>query len=68
MLIYLFKEKREVKGYWLFLWLIYPNCLVSTYVIPSKPGFEFFLKDSNKVGLFLGPINIKLKKNKLKKR
>ena len=37
----------------MFLRLMCPNCLAPSHVVLSEPGLEFFLKESNKVGLFI---------------
>ena len=51
-----------------FLQLVRPNCLAPSCVIPPEPGLESFSKKPNEVGLFWGPVSIKLDKDRLEKR
>ena len=52
-------------GYQLFFWLMRPNCLVPSCVIPSEPGLEPFSKKSNKVGLFWSSASLELNRLKI---
>ena len=48
--------------------LVRCNCLAPSCVVSSEPGLESFSKESNKVRLFWGPVNIKLDKDGLERR
>ena len=65
MLIYLSEDRRRLKAVNRFLRLVHPNCLASSCVVLSEPGLESFLKQSNEIGLFWGPISIRLDKDEL---
>ena len=42
-----------------------PTCLALSCVVPSELGLVSFSKESNEVGLFWGPVSIKLDKDEL---
>ena len=50
-----FSEDGSLEAINCFLRLVRPNCLVSSYIVPSEPGLESFSKESNEVGLLPHP-------------
>ena len=59
-LFHISEEGEGAGGYQLLTRLMCPNCLIPTCVVLSEPGLESFLKESNGVGPFWGPVSIKL--------
>ena len=71
ILIYLSEDRGRLEAIYRFFRLVHPNCLVFFCIIPSlclDRRLTSFSKESNEVGLFWGPVSIKLNKDGLERK